>query len=375
MVSFIFSGLLCSLAVAAPSKLPPSNHNAALYYYQAMLLQGRETTELLRNWDTVLLNDDAEKLIKNLDEVHDYLQAGANVTRCDWGFDLNRSIIGRVPYLESVRPLSHGLLLRARWHFSKHQNEKAFQDIYTVLQFARHSASTHIPVCKLVQYSVEQQALQLAASHLDDPKVVGNFVKRLHQLPATEGMKNILCEKEKQNHLIGLTKQRYSYIEQLLDLDSQGEQFQKTFESLRKANDESFLKNAARELEAIFYEINEVYAQPIERCQSYHLSLEERLTEMRDRGGIDEVMATYLRTIRPPLVSLKKSDMKNEVLWLLFRAAADVALNGKESIKNHKDPYGEGPFRFIPREKGFELYTALKTVENDLILLKVTTAP
>jgi hypothetical protein len=64
------------------------------------------------------------------------------------------------------------------------------------------------------------------------------------------------------------------------------------------------------------------------------------------------------------------SDAQAETLLLMLRAAAAVVQVGPDRLKDFKDPYGSGPFRYRALQGGFELKSAL-IVEGKPVTLTV----
>jgi len=67
-----------------------------------------------------------------------------------------------------------------------------------------------------------------------------------------------------------------------------------------------------------------------------------------------------VRSIVPAVSRAWYHEAEGRTRLAMLRAAMHVNLEGREALKKHRDPYGDGPFEYRPLENGrFELKSRL----------------
>jgi hypothetical protein len=71
----------------------------------------------------------------------------------------------------------------------------------------------------------------------------------------------------------------------------------------------------------------------------------------------------------PALDSMLVRERKSQVQLAQLQAALAVLQGGKKKLKEVCDPFGDGPFEYVPRTGGFELRSRLRIREQPVLLV------
>ena len=167
----VFVGLF-TYHVSGEEKLPlndPLGKNAALRYFQAFITMPEADPvgdRFTGDWENVPLDQAAVAFIAKHETSLGFLREGARLPRCAWGLNYDKDPGMLMPHLSKGRQLARIACLNARRAFAGGDQERAVEDVITILTFARHAGSDGMLVSKLVGYAVETMAIELAADNV-----------------------------------------------------------------------------------------------------------------------------------------------------------------------------------------------------------------
>ena len=122
---------------------PPDPDNAALVYYQALLLSEQlddEARAALFDFGRGEreLTDDIRASAERQRTAIEHAVAAARMQHCNWGLRFSQGFSMSLPHLGSLRHLSHAILADARILAADGQTRQAFERCLTVKQMGRH---------------------------------------------------------------------------------------------------------------------------------------------------------------------------------------------------------------------------------------------
>jgi len=152
----------CTSTLAAKRAVPPEVDNAALLYYQAMLLA---TTNAAVACDPSNVTESSQRLIAAHADALDMIERGVRLPVCDWGKP--RAIwepqsIG----IGAARNLVNVVLVRARMNFTEGKHAEGMDDCLLAMAFGRHLSRAGSKISVFYHYDIEMQATQLLATQL-----------------------------------------------------------------------------------------------------------------------------------------------------------------------------------------------------------------
>lgn len=197
--SVVLPGVSAGAAEKAPG--PKLSPNAALVYWQAFALLpdvDAKARSPLDYWKEAKIDDKTRKLLKQADSALRLLHKAAAMDACDWGVDWSDGPETLLPHLGKARRLAKLAMLRGRVSLADGKTDAALADIAAALRLSRHVGGNGVLIQLLVQFAIEQDALDMLGDHL--PKLTAAQKKALagqfDRLPAgTDLSQAILAEK------------------------------------------------------------------------------------------------------------------------------------------------------------------------------------
>jgi len=343
-------------ARAAPPMEPAGTANAALVYWQAFALMPKLTDSKTAGQRAEAI--DYQGIDKPVDEESQkfldqwaskyslrMLHRGAEIDRCDWGLDLRRDGGELVlPHVDNARHLMRLSLLRARNHFDHGRYVEGIDDAIATMRLARHVGRDDVTVSLLGSYSIEHLAAFVVAAYLPKmpPESLDLLAKRLAALPAhasmSQAMANeqflldwFIAEYEKAD-----PKRRLQLCRTLTGSD----------EKAKILASADVLKLAA-DLRPLFADLPRLSSLPLDQLEN---AFKEQVNPKLRSNPLGEVLF-------PHLLAARRGEAGNQCRNLLLMAAVDVARRGPAALKDHRDPFGKGPFAYAAYDGGFELWS------------------
>lgn len=366
---------LVGLALGAPASAQSpakGDGNAALKYWTAFGLlpaTDKDQEKTLQEWDKVPLDAAAAKLIDQAGNSLQYLHRGAAMDRCDWAPNYEDGVRLLLPHLAKARTLAQLAALRARHRFAQGDAKGALADVVAMLRLARHVETDPIMVNHMVGYVIEGMAIQAAAPHLPGAKAaLADVSATLDKLPAGPTVADML-KSENQSFLGWMIRE---------------------LKAVEKAKPGAWL-GLWKEVTGVPAEGGEPVPDVVKNVKSFDeaIKLTEGLTPLYDElAGLTELPPKEFDTRYPEFVKKAKAAnvlagavlpavdkvmaarRRAQARLALFKAAIAVVRDGPDAVKEHKDPFGDGPFGYEATPGGFELKSKL-TYKGEAVGLKV----
>jgi hypothetical protein len=342
-------------AAQAPDAKPDLAANAALKYWKAFALMpalDKEQETLLGDWNKVPLDAAAQKLITESEKSRLYLYRGAKLPRCDWGLNWEDGMELLLPYLAKSRDLARLAALHGRYEFSRGNWDAGAEDAIAMMALARHVGSEPIMLCILVRYLIETITLDLLAPYLPElkaqsPKIIAAY----EALPAGATLPQAF-QTEKKHMLQWLVREMKQAEEKKPGAWRAILKRAAGLEGDDVVNQVGTFDRAIALTEAtvpVSDELAKFVVMPREE-------FEAKYPEFKKKVKAENLLASHLLSSVEKMLAAQH---RNQTQIALLRAAVAVVRDGPDKIKDSKDPFGDGPFEYRARDKGFELKSKL----------------
>ena len=355
----------------APDAKPDLEANAAGKYWQAFALLpslDKDQEKLLDQWNKVPLDAAALKLIDASRGSLQYLNRGAKLPRCDWSLDYQDGPFLRLPYLPKARNLARLAALNSRHEFEQGHWKAGAEDVTDLLKLARHLETPPMMIVQLLGFMVETTAIEAAAPYLPQLKPVLPEVMSaaLDALPARPTLPQMVL-KEKQigpewliRRLTEAEQHRKGSWQTILKEmfyapDQRGEDpFRQSLQSI------TTFDQAIKMLEDLLPFSDELAMVTALPPKEFDAKYPEFVQKVKAADPLATLILSSNLTIT--------SERRNRAQIALFKAAIAVVQNGPDTLKDIKDPFGDGPFEYRALEKGFELKSKLLFRDQPVLL-------
>jgi hypothetical protein len=365
---------LVGLALGAPAfaQTPATGDtNAALKYWIGFGLLpalDKDQEKLVQEWDKVPLDAAAVKIINQAENSLQYLHRGAALTRCDWAPNYEDGVRLLLPHLSKARTLAGLAGLRARHRFEQGNPKAGMADVVAMLRLARHVETDPIMVNHMVGYVIEGMAIHVAAAHLPAAKAtLADVTAALDRLPAGQTVAQML------------KKENESFLGWMI-----GE-----LKAVEKARPGAWL-DLWKEVTGVPAEGGEPVPDVVKAVKSFDeaVKLTEGLTPMYDElakltelppkefdaqypGFTKKAKAANVLAgaVLPAVDKVMAAKRRAEARLALFKAAIAVVQGGPDKVKEHRDPFGDGPFEYTAVAGGFELKSKLVFKDQPVTLV------
>lgn len=341
-------------AAQAPDAKPDLGANAALKYWTAFALMpalDSDQEKLLGGWNKVPLDEAALKLIAASEKSRLYLGRGAKLRRCDWSLNWEDGMELLLPYLAKSRDLARLAALHARHEFEQGRGETGIEDVTAILALARHVGSEPIMVCILVRYLLEMIAIDAVSPYL--PELKAHAPKFVTALAAPGGVtlsEAFLAEKE---HMLQWLVQTLKKAE-----EKQPGAWRDVLKRAVGAEGEEVVKQVGTYERAIA--LTEAVLPVSDQLAKFvtlpRKELDAQYPEFKKKTKAANLLASHLLSSVEKMLAAQD---RNQAQVALLRAALDVVKDGPDSLKQSKDPFGDGPFEYRAFDRGFELKSKL----------------
>ncbi len=339
-----------STTAAQTSK--PKEENAALKYYQAFTLLPKmdaERDKILGDRENSNFGPAAVKLIEDCAGSLKLLHRGAKDAGCNWGTDIDGPNT-LLPHINKARELSHIALLRARWYFEQGKHRAGLDDVIAVLTLARHLGHEELMISILVQFTIEQQAIDTVARFLPkfDTEVLQLVGKRIEALPPGGSLGGaIMFERE---HMVKW---------QIRQIQDQTYGANAAIEAIvRAAGGPKGPVKQLEELAGRYEEMSQLLALPREQFNVKWAAFSKSLD-----GN------TFAKLLLPAVDKVYDAEDRSKTRWTMFNAARAIVQDGTAKLQEFKDPAGNGPFEYKTIEGGFALKSKLIYKDQPVILV------
>jgi hypothetical protein len=350
--------LALALAGLPPAPAAPPSDNAALRYWVAFDRLPQLTPDQQEALDAKppALDAIAEEIVKAAENSLHYLHRGAALPTCDWGSEMQDGPYVLLPHLAKARQLGRLACLRARVRIAAGHTAAGLDDLFDTLTLARHCGPGTM-IALLVQNAIERGAIDTLASQLPklDAATLAGLPARLDKLPAPTHVGHTLAD-EKRYFLTWLKAKvgdgrddawRKEFLGMITDegrneADKKlAQRMRDTIKTIRAAD----MVKSLDQLDTTYKEAGKLLELPPDQFAA-------KWPAFRTAAQANNPIAEW---VLPSLGTVVTSDGWHETKRVLLRAAIAVAQNGPAALKDHRDPYGNGPFEYKALPQGFEL--------------------
>jgi hypothetical protein len=348
----------CPAPAQAVDAKPDLGANAAMKYWQAFGLLpavDKDQEKLLQKWNEVPFDPAALYLIDRSRLSRLYLHRGAKLPRCDWSLDYEDGISMWLPHGPKSLTLARLTALHARHEFEQGHWKAGAADVTALLKLARHVEKDAINIIQLVGYRIEATAIEAAAPCLPElkpilPETVADVVDALPAGPTLSQM--ILKEKE-----VGPVW----LIQALKKAEARkpGAWRAVLQEMLASPEDRTSVEapqtidEAVKMLEDVLSYYDELARMMARPWREWDAQYPELIKKARAANPLG--VAVF-----PAFDKMVVAEHRNQAQMALFKAALAVVQGGPDKLRDIKDPFGDGPFEYRARDKGFELKSRLQ---------------
>lgn len=378
---FRFSVVLVALGVflIGPAEVPAGAltdeavlaNNAALTYWRAFALLPKldddQQAAVRRSLDRLgPVNEKLLPIIKSTEPSLKELHRAAKMPSCVWGTAFDEGVNAMMPHFSKARELSRLACLRAQQRFERGQAAGAIEDATAVMALGRHAATDKVLISVLVDYAIERQAVRLIAAYLPtlESDALKGLSRNLDALPAGVTVHDaILAEKEVFLGWAIRELAKESAKEKLLQfLENSDDPAVAPFKGLSPAQ----LRKSLIDLRAFYDKLAEIALLPPDK-------VEKAEADLKADPGLEGPAAKLARTLPPAAAASRQNEAAYQVRLAMLEAAIAVAQHGRPALKRkeHRDPFGDGPFKYSAFEGGFELTSKLTDRQGEPVSLTV----
>lgn len=350
-------------ATAAPAR------NAALSYWQAFaaMPQLDEKQMDLVLSDAPPAGEASEAMLNASASALRLLHRGAKIAACTWDLPLEEGPDALLPHVQKARDLARLACFRARCRFAQGQAEEGIDDVLAVMTLARHTGAEPLLISVLVQFAIEQMAIETVASYLPEltPPQLDRLAAGIAALPRTGTIKQAIEGERK--WMVGWLENTW---QQAVADPQQGEVLKSLF-----SQDAALSKMIANLL------VKPVLVKPMLNDLREKYDTMAKLMDLGEEefgpawskfeNTVYQSPNPLVRLLLPAVGAAREAGYRYQLRGLLLAAAIDVTCGGQAKLKAHIDPYGKGvPFGYRKLDHGFELSSQL-LYDNQPVTLRI----
>jgi hypothetical protein len=365
--------LMCPAAApaASPGEEAALANNAALTYWRAFALMPkldddqqaaiRKSLDNLGPVDKTLI-----PVIESSEPALKELHRGAKLPACVWGTAFDEGPNAMMPHLSKARELARLACLRAHLRFERGQPAGAIDDVTAVMALGRHVGSEGLLMSLLVDYVVEYQAIWLAAAYLSalQPNALNTLSRNLDDLPALKTIHQAIVT-EKEVFLEWAIRELAEEGGKERYLRLFGNSDDPTVTAI-KGLSRTQLRKSLIDLRAFYDKLADIVLLPPEKTKPAEAAL------IAD-PGLKGPVADLARMLAPGASATRYAEAKYQARLAMLKAAIAVVEHGQQALsqEGHRDPFGDGPFKYSAFEGGFELSSKLTDRQGKPVSLTV----
>lgn len=381
----VVAAVVVLIAAGGARAADPLAQNAALHYWQATaLMPGPRGLDKLTDDEqtridapqTAPIDDTTRSAVKKHTRALIQFHRGAELPNCAWSIDndLSRDCMPLDPHTHKTRDVAFVALLRARVRFADGEPLKAVDDLVAVVRLARHLNGTGDLISMITGWGLERQAIDVFAANLGsviDRGVVREASARWAKVKPPRPLLDVLTQNRDEfvawmyNHSIrdpdNVPDTEHEPVGPFLAIGYYlGLQ---TREQAATRFGRLFAKNYDRAIVVADLPVGEVLKAENEVLDA--------LKVIDPKGDLDEqIVKAFSRLMLPGTGRLRFSEAEVQARRAMLRAALAIAAGGPDRLKEHPDPFGDGPFEVRPVEGGYELKSGLgKVIGRPVVLI------
>ena len=345
--------------------------NAALTYWRAFALLPKldddQQEAVRRSLDRLgPVDEKLIPIIKSTEPSLKELHRAAKMPSCVWGTAFDEGVHAMMPHFSKARVLSRLACLRAQLRFEQGQAAGAIEDATAVMALGRHAATDKVLIAVLVDYAIERQAIRLVAAYLPrlEPGALNRLSRNLDALPAGVTVHDaMLAEKKFFLEWAIRESAKEGTKEKLLQfLENSDDPAVAAFKGLSPAQ----LRKSLIDLRAFYDKLAKIALLPPEKVKKAE-------ADLKADPGLEGLAARLAKMLSPAAAASRQNEAAYQVRLAMLKAAIAVARHGRQALKRkeHRDPFGDGPFKYSAFDGGFELTSKLADREGEPVSLTV----
>jgi hypothetical protein len=367
-------GLLFTAPAPAGEKPAPNDAdlaaNAALKYWQAFSTMPKLDEKFQPgDVETMPLDAKTKRLIGSADYSLEQMHYGAALPRCVWAISLEEDGIRTLlPECQAARNLTALARLRIRLRFEEGKAAAAVDDAVDALTLGRHVSRDGTLIAVLVGIAIEQGVTDTLAADLPklDAAALKKLAARLEALPPDYTAADAIRIGEERAGLDWFIRQVKATTDKdklinLLD--------EMTFSEGvgSKAKAKAFLEECGGTAEGVVKYAEQT--RPLYAAAAQALALPsdqfEKAWDALNKKSADNPVSKLLF---PAVNHVRQAEDRLRTRRALRKAALAILIDGPDAAKTQRDPFGDGPFEYIPFDGGFELRSKFKAQDKPVSL-------
>jgi hypothetical protein len=364
-------GLLCVGPVAADEKLDADlAANAALKYWQAFSTMPKLDDKFWsKDVATMPLDAKTKELVASAAYSLEQLHYGAALPRCAWAISLDEDGIRTLlPECQAARNLVALARLRMRLRFEEGKTAEAVDDAVDALTLGRHASRDGTLIAVLVGIAIDQGVTDTLAADLPklDKAALKKLAARLEALPPDYTAADAIRIGEERAGLdwfirqVKATTDKDKLIILLEELGvSEG--------GGSKVKAKAFLEECGGTAEGVVKYAEQSRSLYAAAAQALALppGQFEKAWDALDKKAAGNPVSHLLF---PAVNHVRQAEDRLLTRRALRKAALAILIDGPDAAKTQRDPFGDGPFEYIPFDGGFELRSKFKAQDKQVSL-------
>jgi len=370
LTGVVLATLLVLTTASVVQAIPPDPDNAALLYYQALLIHHKPDKDVTETYDKFVsgeaeLTDEIEKYIEGSHAALDYALMGAQVKSCDWGLPYSKGFSMLLSHMSQLRSLSYLLIADARLQAARGNEELALKRCLAIQRFAQHVGDDTV-ISYLVSVAMRDVGCRcmrdIIGQASDDAALLCWLKKELAKSRGREisPIRPLEIDRE--------------IVMELLRMDSIGK-----LANVLADFDENEIKARASEEE--FARARQLYSERIRALLAIlgasmpYKEGHARLKQLETPADTDDSVAWLTEIFTPPLAKILTVKMRSEMYANVTRAGVEVCLQKARSgqlpstlpANAPKDPFSGQAFEYERTDDGFILRCRAKDLDKDIL--------
>ena len=371
--------ILTCIAVMLLTSISPAGayppDNAAVLYYKAFLILQEPSEEVQKMMDDMRAgkikpNDEIRKYLQDNRHAIEFVETAAEVTNCDWGYDISKGFDVLLPELIKIRKMAFLLTSNAQVLAEEGDYKAALDKCLTVHKMSRHAGDR-----MLISYLVGNALNALANKHIgkilsvmpDDVETLTWLKNQIYDITSrSNSLKGALSSERE----IAFQQMRKDKIGMILDdlANVPDGLSDETIEKIRNGDEEFF--RSSREYYSNFITSVQV-ALDLPYPES-HKRLKQQ-QEKAEKQAADNPAAILSAALWPAATKISNLEVKTRTNTNALKAAIDVYIAKAKTGRLPdtlpaglpKDLYSGKDFEYEKTKDGFVLRCQGKDLDKD----------
>jgi hypothetical protein len=341
--------------------------NAALKYWQAFSTMPKLDEKFPPGEiETMPLDAKTKELVASASYSLEQMHYGAALRRCVWAISLDEDGIRTLlPQCQAARNLATLARVRIRLRFEEGKSVEAVDDAVDALTLGRHISYDGTLIAVLVGVAIEHGVTNTLAADLPklDKTALKKLAARLDALPPDNTAADAMRTGEERAALDWVIHQ----VKQAEDKDQLLNVIAELFGKDSQEKAKAFLEECGGTKEGVLKFAEET--RPFYAAAAKALDLPpgefEKAYEQLHKKEKDNPVSKLLF---PAVQAVRQAEDRLLTRRALFKAALAILIEGPDAAKSQRDPFGDGPFEYLPFDGGFELKSKFKAQDKPVSL-------